>query len=1325
MGQERRAYPRRPVHWEATVTGDGLTEQPMTIRDFCAGGLFLEYPVGGQLRPPTEALPETIRVRFQDPSSGASCECEAHLVRDASTGLAVSFDGPRLDVVTILSAVAQGQSEAHRGHLAEAAGDELARDVLEICRRRAIAFVERVLPVFAGYAIEELARLAREMPNQKDRDAVYDCHRALQYRENDMIASFVAQLTERIDDMREPVAPAEPEPGDSPLPESIDELELVDTNDFENWLNRSEIVNQAESRFAGELERLTRRLGYVVGHQLDEQSNPLGPAAMSETLADSLPLKQPPTQVSRTLYRSFGRHVLDQLGELYSVLNEALRERSILPGLESERPEIRSLGGSQRGQWVRRAQLDTVGPGGGLFTDSGGSNRPAQLLAERLRTASATPLVPVGEAGANVPAEARQADAGATGDAAAGASSARSPSQEASDNTLIEAGANETREDNPPRWLGLQQTLRSAREAAAQRPAAPSPDPSPTPAQDHAQDDRPAGTQGQPSVGSPEPANTLDTLLGVLDVGRLEHLPEALRDRIEVIAEWFEDIATNPINPALLRDWCRPLARLALERERQAEEFLSDTRYPIHDLLDQWDRAALALTAIPEDHRAGLQQRLERLLDWVCESHVQQPNTIADAASQISALVDAPLEARAANFQRITEQYEGSKRLEQARSHVGRALDERLSGRRIPAPLHEFFRDYWHNILVLVRLRSGPRSEHWQRALAVVDRLVMVMGTDDQSPRAVPDYHKVFAFIDKQLTAFGRHSSDSETLLGQMKARAEAICQGREPSEPVTLVRVTPFSPVDDEHEDGDPYWLGLAKLLRPGQWLGEAASGGQTRALRLQWCDDARSRYIFADHTGTQPVVHQRHELADGLAQGSLWLTADLDASLTQRQWHRKIEASHKAVIELATHDARTSLLNRKALVRELQRLEERYRSSRQSHALLCFHFADLADVGDETTENANTVRAIADRLTVDRHPNDRVGRTDTDSFVVFLAERTTARAEVVAEEIRRDLEPEASGGATSSRVSVGLIGFQFGGLQSTMQLLRDAEEACAEVMVSGGGRVATIRADERDLPALRENMQRAAQLDAALEAGNLQLRAQRIQSISHRGPTPHPLREILIAVGSGEDTEQLLSPAQFIPAAERFGRMASVDRWVIRNVLEWCRDNPRQAAGAKAFTINLAAATLHDTELIDYLHAEFARTGIAPDKICFELSETVAVQNLSRAADLVTGIRQLGCHFALDDVGTGENAHDYLANLPVDYIKIDGGFIRHIATDETDAAMVGSINALAHHLGKITIAEYVENEAILTKLETIGVDYVQGYGIGYPEPLSKLPLV
>jgi EAL domain-containing protein (putative c-di-GMP-specific phosphodiesterase class I) len=205
--------------------------------------------------------------------------------------------------------------------------------------------------------------------------------------------------------------------------------------------------------------------------------------------------------------------------------------------------------------------------------------------------------------------------------------------------------------------------------------------------------------------------------------------------------------------------------------------------------------------------------------------------------------------------------------------------------------------------------------------------------------------------------------------------------------------------------------------------------------------------------------------------------------------------------------------------------------------------------------------------------------------------------------------------------------------------------------------------------------------------------------------------------------DDGQVVVPTAFLPAAERYHLMPSIDRWVVRATLSTLRDLP--AASLRrlgCFNINLSGQSLCDPEFLAYVLQELETSGVAPGQICFEVTETEAVTNLSSAVHLITRIKEAGCRFALDDFGSGMSSFSYLKNMPVDYLKIDGSFVSNIAEDQTDLAMVSSINQVAHIMGIETIAEYVESDAIRLALETLGVDYGQGYALARPAPLDEL---
>jgi EAL domain-containing protein (putative c-di-GMP-specific phosphodiesterase class I) len=205
-------------------------------------------------------------------------------------------------------------------------------------------------------------------------------------------------------------------------------------------------------------------------------------------------------------------------------------------------------------------------------------------------------------------------------------------------------------------------------------------------------------------------------------------------------------------------------------------------------------------------------------------------------------------------------------------------------------------------------------------------------------------------------------------------------------------------------------------------------------------------------------------------------------------------------------------------------------------------------------------------------------------------------------------------------------------------------------------------------------------------------------------------------------DELGEIASPTQFIFAAETYNRMTQVDRWVIRRVLAWMADHREQLDLFAGFSINVSGHSVNDETFPDFVLGEFARTQAPTSKVCFEITETAAIANLDNAIEFMNRMKIIGCQFSLDDFGTGLSSYSYLRNLPVDFVKIDGVFVRDIANSPGDYAVVKSINEIGHYMGKKTVAEYVEDEAVLASLAEIGVDYVQGYQIEKPVLLADL---
>jgi EAL domain-containing protein (putative c-di-GMP-specific phosphodiesterase class I) len=251
----------------------------------------------------------------------------------------------------------------------------------------------------------------------------------------------------------------------------------------------------------------------------------------------------------------------------------------------------------------------------------------------------------------------------------------------------------------------------------------------------------------------------------------------------------------------------------------------------------------------------------------------------------------------------------------------------------------------------------------------------------------------------------------------------------------------------------------------------------------------------------------------------------------------------------------------------------------------------------------------------------------------------------------------------------------------------------------------------------------QMISRLSAAFENGDFVLYQQFIRPLKEAVSSPH--FEVLIRM-RGPDGD-LVPPMAFIPAAERYNLLTAIDRLVITELLQVLQERHANASSPMApdagmYSVNLSGASINDSSFADFLRRQLQRYPVPPSLLCFEVTETTAISNLTKAAELMHELKSMGCRFALDDFGIGMSSFAYLKYLPVDFLKIDGTFVRDMASDEMDCAIVEAINRIAHILGMQTVAEIVENQATLDKLCLLGVDYAQGFHIARPEPLRAL---
>jgi diguanylate cyclase (GGDEF)-like protein/PAS domain S-box-containing protein len=418
------------------------------------------------------------------------------------------------------------------------------------------------------------------------------------------------------------------------------------------------------------------------------------------------------------------------------------------------------------------------------------------------------------------------------------------------------------------------------------------------------------------------------------------------------------------------------------------------------------------------------------------------------------------------------------------------------------------------------------------------------------------------------------------------------------------------------------------------------------------------------------------------------------------------------------ATHDGLTGLWNRTEFERRLDVALEPSLFDRERERACAVMLLDLDQfkVVNDTFGHAagdTMLREVAARFQTCLHDDDVLARLGGDEFGVLLYERSGEPAEIVAERLRASLANFTWHWAShpfSTSVSIGVVSL-VDTRMSAEEALRFADIACYLAKERGRDRVHIANLEDQDLARHTSQISWGRRIKEALEENRLCLYAQPIQAI-HDGAGDTLHAELLLRMTGSDD--EMIGAGDFIPAAERYGLMPVIDRWVVKTAFE-------ALAGAEGlpkteYAINLSGASIGDERFLRFLREEFARTGVAPGSICFEITETAAVANLVLATRFIHELKRLGCKFALDDFGAGMSSFAYLRQLPVDYLKIDGSFVKDMANDSVNHDMVAAINDIGHSMGRKTIAEYVENEAILTKLREVGVDFAQGYYIGKP---------
>ena len=435
------------------------------------------------------------------------------------------------------------------------------------------------------------------------------------------------------------------------------------------------------------------------------------------------------------------------------------------------------------------------------------------------------------------------------------------------------------------------------------------------------------------------------------------------------------------------------------------------------------------------------------------------------------------------------------------------------------------------------------------------------------------------------------------------------------------------------------------------------------------------------------------------------------------------------------AAHDSLTRLYNRQKFEEYVARAIQDAHNKSSYHAL-CLLDLDRFKIVNDTCGHAagdKLLRQIAKLLQKRIRNSDIFARVGGDEFGILFRHCPIDMAQNIANLLRQTIEDFRfvwEDKIFRIGVSIGLVEIK-STTSNLASLLGSADAACYAAKQRGGNHVHLYHEADLVVARQRGEKQWIEKLNRALEENRFRLYAQKIVAIEPKeaevssqiaeSKNSYPSCHYEVLLRLLDESDKLIAPGVFLPAAERYGLMPAIDRWVISTFFAsykaYCQTNAELRSNT--YAINLSGASINSEGFGDFLQEQFARYQVPPSTICFEITETVAITNLDNAIALIAQLKEWGCSTALDDFGSGMSSLTYLKNLPIDYLKIDGSFVSNIAHDRIDYATVECFNHISQIMNIKTIAEYVENRAILHNLKQIGIDYAQGYGIEQPQPL------
>lgn len=792
---------------------------------------------------------------------------------------------------------------------------------------------------------------------------------------------------------------------------------------------------------------------------------------------------------------------------------------------------------------------------------------------------------------------------------------------------------------------------------------------------------------------------------------------------LQVYDKFFETLLNSNIVSADLAAYIEQIHLALLALPLMGDDFLAADAHPAKNILDKisyFDQFLKSKTAV---NKKTVNEFLNKLTHKIVQEAVGNPEMLSDIEAELDTFKNQLVKPIEAKTRHIVKAHEGQQRLEFARQTIQNEIDKRIAGKAISTVIPLLLDAGWQHLLVFAELNQESQPDAKAHYLKVIDDLLFWLYEQDSILKIqASSIQTTITYIDEKLQAMGAPVLKRKQVVQELTELLIGVGQPKVRKSIQTVKIPKPDTEQDSVTTEQHPYWEAQLEQLAVGDWLNIKNDVGDFEAMKIIWIGKLPPVFVLLSSDGLKNSEWDKPGLISLFEQGAAVLADDMDMPLTERTATLMLQDAHDTIKFNAIHDPDTQLILKEEFIKQLKNLT--VKETAFQHVLCHIEVPDFRLITNicGLDGGKQLLKTIAGLISERIKSTDILARAGDQSFLLLYQDCSATEA---LEVFKPWLKQLGSSHFTWNEKSFPIT-LSMGLVQITescfdiYQLLQQADAACLQAEQSGPNQVLVFSGENENLHYQANLYEWMARIDSVFAEQRLFARCQKISALDKT--VKHEHYEILL--GITDEAGNIIQPDFFIPAVERCKRMPEIDVWIINSVFDWIENNKDSFANMDGFSINLSGQSINSQEFLDFLENKLAGCGFQPEKIVFEITETIASENLTFTKKFIKAIKQYGCKFSLDDFGSGYSSYAYLKNMDVDYLKIDGAFVKDIVNNPADFAIVKSMNEIAHSLNLKTIAEYVENYEINEVIKSIGVDYGQGYYIHKPEPLAELSI-